>query len=165
MEQGTFSVTPGSASAVGLVGWLFAVLVVAGCSGHTRTYTTSPAEQRRVAAQFANALLRGDAPRASRLLVSDPDGSRAYLVRLNADPWKATQSVSVEAAGHARDAWTFRYVRRRTQNDGTFQTQRGDLAVLLRATAAGARVEYFVFSRVRTRFSTHHDSLLLPSNR
>jgi hypothetical protein len=61
--------------------------------------------------------------------------------------------------------WTFSYAGKRTHRDGRFETERGDLVVDVAPSAAGAGVRYFGFRNVRIRFSTHHDALLLPSNR
>ena len=143
-----------------LVAW-----VVAACGERAVVHPAPQAEQRRIAAEFAAALLHGDSPGASGFLVPDGDGSRGLLVELNTAPWQMTQRVSIQPSGRAGDSWRFHFVRRRTLKDGGFKTQRGSLVVFVRSTAAGAGIEYFVFSNVRTRFSTHHDSQLLPSNR
>ncbi len=123
------------------------------------------AVQRALAVRFASALLRGDGPRARNLLARDDDGSRVFLVEQAVTPWRSTQYVRIEPPSRAGDAWTFGFVRRRTEPDGRFQTQEGDIVVIVGPSAAAAGIEFFAFKYVRTRFSTHHDAQLLPSKR
>jgi len=42
---------------------------------------------------------------------------------------------------------------------------RGDIVIMVVASSVRAGVEFFVLRHGITRFGTHHDSLLLPSNR
>ena len=148
----------------GSIGCLLVALAASGCGG-TPTAKPSEAEQRNVAGRFASAVLRGDAAAASALLVRADDEALVSLVRRAAAPWR-TQHASIRLpARRAGSRWTFSYVGRRTQRDRTFATQRGDLAVVVAPSAAGAGVRFFAFIHVRTRFSTHHDAQLLPSKR
>ena len=125
----------------------------------------SQAVQRNVAGRFAAALLSGDAAGARALLVPTDDGALVFLVQQAVAP-SSTQQASIRLpARRAGKRWTFSYARRRTYSDGRFETQRGDLVVVIVPSAAGASVEFFAFRNVRTRFSTHHDSQLLPSKR
>lgn len=123
------------------------------------------AAQRAIAVRFASALLRGDGPSARKLLARDDDGSRLFLVEQAVTPWRSTQYVRIEPPSRAGDAWTFGYVRRRTEPDGRFQTQSGNLVVIVGPPTAAAGIEFFAFKYVLTRFSTHHDAQLLPSKR
>jgi hypothetical protein len=149
----------------GLIGCLLVAFAVSGCGGSTTTSMPSQKVQRDVAGRFAAALLRGDAAGARALLVPADDGALVFLVQQAVAPW-TTQHASIHLpARHVGNLWTFSYVRRRTHRDGRFETQRGDLVVVIAQSAAGANVEFFAFRNVRTRFSTHHDSQLLPSKR
>jgi hypothetical protein len=53
----------------------------------------------------------------------------------------------------------------RTFRGGRFETETGKLVVLIGASAAEARVSFFLLSHLRTRDSTHQDAELLPSKR
>jgi hypothetical protein len=149
----------------GLIGCLLVAFVASGCGGRTTVKTPSQAEQRDVAGHFAAAVLRGDAAGARALLVPADEAALVFLVQRAAAPWR-TQHASIRlparGTGHR---WTFSYAGRRTQRDGRFETQRGDIVVFVAPSAAGAGVEFFAFRHVRTLFSTHHDSQLLPSKR
>ena len=136
--------------------------------------TPPQAVQRNVAARFATALLVGDAAGARALLVPADDGALVFLVQQAVARWRTQQgSIQLRArrAGPcltgdvACKLWTVSYGRRRTHSDGRFEMERGELVVFIAPSAAGARVEFFAFRNVRTRFSTHHDSQLLPSKR
>ncbi len=158
----------------GLIGCLLVTVVVAGCGGGTTMKTPSQAVQRDVAGRFATALLVGDAARARALLVPADEGALVFLVQQAVARWR-TQQGSIQLRARrvgpclngdvACKRWTLSYGRRRTHGDGRFEVQRGDLVLFIAPSAAGARVEFFVFRNVRTRFSTHHDSQLLPSKR
>ena len=149
----------------GLIGCLLVAFAVSGCGARTTIKTPSQAVQRDVAGRFAAALLRGDAVGARVLLVPGDDGALAFLVQQAVAP-ASTQRASIRLpARRAGRRWTFSYARRRTYGDGRFERQSGDLLVFIAPSAAGASVEFFAFRNVRTRFSTHHDSQLLPSKR
>jgi hypothetical protein len=148
-----------------LIVFLLVVLAVSACGGETRHEPTSEAARRTVAERFAVALLRGDASAARALLAHPDEPALVFLVRLRAAPWR-TQHASVKApARRVPDGWTFGYAGRRTYRDGRFETETGDLVVLVAPSKVGARVRFFAFANVRTRFSTHHDAQLLPSKR
>ena len=157
-----------------LIGCLLVAFAVAGCGGRTPLQTPSEAAQRNVAARFATALLVGDTAGAHALLVPADDGARAFLVRQAVGRWRSTQGairLRARSAGPCLNGdaacklWTLSFGRRRSRSDGRFDVQRGEIVMFLVPSAAGARVEYFAFRNVRTRFSTHHDSQLLPSKR
>src|SRR5207247_10600942 len=87
------------------------------------------------------------------------------LVQRTAAPW-TNQRASIRLPGRRTGVrWTFSYAGRRTHRDGRFETERGDLVVFVAPSATGAGVRFFGFENVQTRFSTHHDAQLLPSNR
>lgn len=147
----------------GLLGCLLVALAASGCAG-TTTRATSPAVQRDVAVHFAAAVLRGDADRARAVLVGDRT-ALDFLLRRAAAPWRRQHASIRLPARHAGTHWTFSYAGRRTYGDGRFETERGDLLVVVAPSAAGVGVRFFAFENVRVRFSTHHDAQLLPSNR
>jgi hypothetical protein len=121
--------------------------------------------QRDVAERFAVAVFRGDAARARALLVAPDEAALVFLVRRAAAPWRRQHATVGLPARRTGEHWTFSYAGKRTHRDGRFETERGDLVVDVAPSAAGAGVRYFGFRNVRIRFSTHHDALLLPSNR
>jgi hypothetical protein len=148
-----------------LIGCLLVAFAVSGCGGKTTVKTPSEAVQRTVAGHFADAVLRGDAARARALLVRTDDGTLAALVEWAAAPWR-TQHASIRLpARRTGNRWTVGYAGRRTQRDGRFETRSGDLVVVVASSGAGAGVQSFIVTHVQSRFSTHHDSQLLPSKR
>jgi len=150
---------------VAMTGCLLVVLVVSACVGRTTTSAPSGEAQRDVAARFASAVLRGDAAGARALLVGADEAALAFLVRRAAAPWRSQHASIRFAARRAGNRWTFSYAGTRTHSDGRFETEKGNLVVLVAASRAGAGVRFFGFENVRTRFSTHHDARLLPSKR
>ncbi len=149
----------------GAIGCLLVALAASGCGGTTTLRTPSEVVQRNVAGRFAAAVLRGDAAGARALLVRADEAALVFLVQRAAAPWRIQHASIRLPARRTGKHWTFSYVGRRTQSDGRFETQRGDLVVVVAPSAAGGGVQFFAFRHVRTRFSTHHDSQLLPSNR
>jgi hypothetical protein len=149
----------------GLSGCLLVALVVSGCGGKATVKTPSQAVQRDVAGRFAAALLRGDAAGARALLVPGADGALGFLVQQAVAPWRAQRASFQLPARRAGIYWAVSFARGRGNKDGTFERQRGELVVSVAASAAGAGVAFFEFENVRTRFSTHRDSQLLPSKR
>lgn len=143
---------------------LLIALAAAGCGGAARS-APSQTLQRDVAARFAAAVFRGDAARARALLVAPDEAALVFLVRRAAAPWRRQHASIRPPARRTGKEWTFRYAGRRTHPDGTFEMERGDLVVDVAPSSAGAGVRFFGFRNVRVRFGTHHDSLLLPSNR
>ena len=127
--------------------------------------TTSLAVQRDVAGRFAAAVLRGDAAGARALLVRVDEAALVFLVQRAARPWRIQHASIRLPARRTGSGWSVSYAGRRTQSDGRFETERGELVVFVVQSAAGAGVRFFVLSHVRTRYSTHHDAQLLPSNR
>ena len=149
----------------GPIGLLLVALAVSGCGGTTSLKTPSTAVQRAVAGRFAAAVLRGDAAGARALLVGGDRAALVFLVQRAAAPWR-NQRASIRLPGRRTGVrWTFSYAGRRTHRDGRFETERGDLVVFVAPSATGAGVRFFGFENVQTRFSTHHDAQLLPSNR
>jgi hypothetical protein len=144
---------------------LLAALAVCGCGGTT---TKSPSEtmQRGVASRFAAALFRGDGAAARALLVrKDDDGALAFLVQRAAAPWKSLHASLRPRPRRAGNQWLFGYSGTHTHRDGRFERESGELVVFVVPTGTGAGVRFFAFKDVRRRFSTHHDAVLLPSNR
>lgn len=144
---------------------LLLVLAVSGCGGASTASAPPATVQRHVAERFAGAVFRGDAARARALLVSPGEAALVFLVQRAAAPWRRQHASVRLPASRIGEEWTFRYAGKRTHPDGTFETERGDLVVDVVPSAAGAGVHFFGFRNVRIRFSTHHDALLLPSNR
>src|SRR5581483_3991317 len=138
--------------------------LAAGCGGATASGPASPAARRAVAERFAAAVLHGDAAAARALLPSSGDGALAALVRRAAAPWKGQRASLRLPARRSGDRWLVRYAGTRTQAGGAFERETGELVVVVDDAAAPA-VRYFAFTRVRSRFGTHHDSQLLPSRR
>jgi len=146
----------------GLIACLVLVTALSGCGG---TETPSDAAQRTLAGRFATALFQGDAVSARSFLVGRDEPALDFLVSRATARWRR-EHASVDLPARRRSSrWVVRYSGRRTFSDGRFETESGDLIVLVAPSAAGARVRFFAFSNVRTRFSTHHDSQLLPSKR
>jgi hypothetical protein len=124
----------------------------------------SVAAQREVAQRFAEAMLRGNAGDAAALLLHADDTALASFATHAAAPWKAHPG-SFRPGVRAGRRWIFRYTGTRTHGDGRFEQVRGDLVVVVAASSKGAGIEFFAFRNEHVRFSTHHDSVLLPSNR
>ena len=127
--------------------------------------TPSNAVQRAVAGRFADAVLRGDAAGARALLVQTHDGALATMVDRTAAPWRVQHASIRPPARHTGTQWTFRYRGRRALRDGRFETQSGDLIVVVAGSGSGAGVQFFSATHVMRLFSTHHDSQLSPSKR
>ena len=150
---------------VASIGCLLVATAVSACGGSTSTPKPSQSEERAVAGRFASALLRGDADSARALLVKPDKPALVVLVRQAAARWEK-QDVSFRLpARHLGDNWTVSYTGMRTYRGGRFKTETGKLVVLIGASAAEARVSFFLLSHLRTRDSTHQDAELLPSKR
>jgi hypothetical protein len=121
--------------------------------------------QRTLAERFGAALFRGDAVGTRALLLRQDEPALVFLVRRATARWRQQHASIRLPARRGRDRWELRYAGRRTYRDGRFETETGDLVVLVAPSAAGARVRFFAFVHVSTRFSTHHDAQLLPSKR
>jgi hypothetical protein len=148
-----------------LTGCLSVGLALSGCGGNSAMTMPSEAAQRTVARHFAAALLRGDTAGARALLLRSDEDALVYLVRQAAAPWRTDHASIQLAPRRTGDRWTVRYAGTRSYRDGRFERERGDILVFVAPSAAGARVQFFVFTHVRTRFSTHHDAQLPPSKR
>jgi hypothetical protein len=139
--------------------------IISGCGGDAPAREPSVAAKRNVAMRFAEAIFAGHADTAIGLLVHPDDATLDSRAELAAAPWRRHHGkVHLPALRHG-DNWTFRFTGTHTHRDGRFERIRGDFAVLIATSPSGARVEYFAFLDETTRYSTHHDSVLLPSNR
>ena len=149
----------------GSIGCLLIALAVSRCGGDTAVKPPVQKTQRNIAGRFAAAVLGGDIAGARALLLRPDQAALVFLVRQAAAPWK-TEHASIQLpARRTGGRWTVSYAGTRSYRDGRFETESGDLIVLVAPSTAGGRVRFFLFSHVRTRFSTHHDAQLLPSNR
>jgi hypothetical protein len=149
----------------GLITCLVLVAALSACGGRDALTMPSEAAQRTLAERFGAALFRGDSAGARALLVRRDEPALVFLVRRTTERWRRHQASVDLPARRRGDRWELRYAGRRTYRDGRFETETGDLVVLVAPSAMGARVRFFGFANVRTRFSTHHDAQLLPSKR
>jgi hypothetical protein len=146
----------------GLALLLAACAAASGCGSASEP---SIAVQRQVAGQFAEAVFRGQAATAVGLLADRRDAPLIWLTRRAARPWEGSHA-SVHLPGRrAGRSWVFRYSGTRTHGDGSFEQVRGDIVVAVVASSGHAGVESFALPHPTVRFGTHHDSVLLPSNR
>jgi hypothetical protein len=141
------------------------VAALSACGGKDTPTPPSETAQRTLAERFAAAVLHGDETAARALLVRRDEPALVFLVRRTTARWRTHQaSIDLPARRHGY-RWEVRYSGKRTYPDGRFERETGDLVVLVSPSTAGARVRFFGFANVRTRFSTHHDAQLLPSKR
>jgi hypothetical protein len=139
--------------------------VASACGTVASSPRPSPAERADVARRFAEAIFRGNAPAAVALLVHSDDKALTSFVARAAAPWRA-QHGSIRLPGSRSGArWTFGYVGTHAHANGTFVQIRGDIAVTVGGSRGAAGVELFMIRKDHVRFATHHDSVLLPSNR
>jgi hypothetical protein len=141
--------------------------IAAGCGGSASTSAkqTSVAARRDVAQRFAEAILRGKADTAITLLVHPDDPALRWMTTNAATPWKtqhAAVRLSVKQSGRS---WVFGYAGTHRHRDGRFEEVRGDIVVVVASSPKGSGVEFFTFRNTNVQFKTHHDSVLLPSNR
>jgi hypothetical protein len=128
------------------------------------TKEPSAAARLDVARRFADAIFRGNTTATVSLLVHPDDPGLSRMAQRAAAPWKAHHAV-VRLSGKRPDGgWVFDYVGRHPRSDGAFEDVRGSIVVVVAASPKGAGVEFFTL-RQEVRFRTHHDSLLLPSDR
>jgi hypothetical protein len=151
--------------ASGLIACVVLVAALPGCGGHDAPALPSEPEQQLLAERFGALLFRGDAAGARALLLRRDEPALIFLVRRATARWRGRQASIERPARRRGDRWHLGYTGRRTYRDGRFETETGDLVVLLAPSTAGARVRFFAFADVRRRFSTHHDAQLLPSKR
>ena len=149
-------------------GCAVAALSATACGG-SRSPAPTPAPsagaQQAVAGRFAVALRRGDVARARVLLVRPNEPALVFLVRRVASRWRGLHVSLALPPRRAGRHWVTRFSGARTFRDGRFERESGDLVLLVGASPTGARVTYLLLSHLRTSFSTHHDSALLPSKR
>jgi hypothetical protein len=149
--------------------WLIACLVLVAalpaCGGDDTPASPSEPAQQQLAERFGAALFRGDTAGARALLLHRDEPAVVFLVRSATARWRGHHASIERPARRRGDRWHVGYKGRRTYRDGRFETETGDLVVLVAPSAAGARVRFFAFADVRRRFSTHHDAQLLPSKR
>jgi hypothetical protein len=145
---------------------LLALLALAGCGGTGSPSDPPVSAQRDVAQRFARAILSGRAHAAVTLLVHPGDDGLSRQAASAAAPWKAGPATIRFPGTHRGNHWTFRYAGTHNHRDGRFEQVRGDLVVVVAGSRKGAAaVEFFALIHETKRFSTHHDSVLLPSNR
>src|SRR5262245_54420632 len=125
----------------------------------------SIADRQDVAQRFARAIFLGNARAAVALLVDPRDRALSSFVASSAAPWEA-QHGSLRLPGkRSGSRWIFGYGGTHTHANGTFQQVQGDIAVTVGSSRGAPVVELFMIRKNRVRYGTHHDSLLLPSNR
>jgi hypothetical protein len=153
-------------SSKALVVLLLAVCcVTSGCRGSSSAKEPSVAGARDVAQRFSEAIFRGEADEAVALLVHPDDEALSWLATRAAAPWKARQGDVRFSGRRSGSRWIFGYVGTRAHRDGRFEEVRGDILVVVAASSGGVGVKFFTLRKGEVRFSTHHDSVLLPSNR
>jgi hypothetical protein len=144
---------------------LVIVAIAAGCGGRASGEEPSVGAQRDVARQFAEAVFRGQADVAVRLLVDPHDPALSWLAKRAARPWKRHHATVRLPGRRIGRRWILRYAATRVHTDGSFEQVRGDIVIVVGGSKRRTGVEFFVLRHGVTRFGTHHDSLLLPSNR
>jgi hypothetical protein len=149
-------------------GCVLAALSASACGG-SRSSAPAPAPsaaaEQAVAGRFAVALRRGDVAHARSLLVQPDEPALVFLIRRVASRWRGLHVSLALPPRRAAQHWITRFSGARTFRDGRFERESGDLVLLLGPSPTGARVTYFLLAHLRTSFSTHHDSALLPSKR
>jgi hypothetical protein len=148
---------------LGLV--VVACFVANGCGGSASATHTSVAAQRDVAQRFAEAIVHGNAGAATTLLVRPDGGDLSSLVTRYADPWKARHATVSLPGRRAGRQWIFGFAGTHTHRDGSFERLRGHILVVVMASSKRPRVSFFAYRNDHVRFGTHHDSVLMPSNR
>jgi hypothetical protein len=146
---------------------LCACCVAAGCGQSARTPVKEPsvAARRDVAQRFAEAIFRGNADAAILLLVHSDDPALSGMTTSAAAPWK-THHAAVRLPGtRSGRSWVFGYAGTHPQRNGGFEEVRGDIVVVVAPSPRGSGVEFFTLRHKDVQFRTHHDSVLLPSNR
>jgi hypothetical protein len=139
--------------------------VAAGCGGKASSTHASVAAQRDVARRFAEAIFQGNAGAATALLVRADGGGLSSLVTRAASPWKARHGTVSLPGRRTGQRWIFGFAGTHTHKDGRFERLRGHILVVVKAASKRPRVSFFAYRNDHVRFSTHHDSVLMPSNR
>ena len=130
------------------------------------SHEPSVGAQRAVAGQFAAAIFRGRTAAAIGLLEQPRDPGLIWLTKRAARRWKSGHAAIIHLPGRrAGRTWVFGYAGTHTRRDGSFEQVRGDIVVAVAASPGRAGVESFALPHPTIRFGTHHDSVLLPSNR
>ena len=138
--------------------------VASGCGGHSGGEPSIGAQQE-LARHFAEAIFRGETRAAVGLLVEPRDPALTWLTRRAARPWQASHA-SVRLPGRrAGHSWVFGYAGTRAHRDGSFEEVRGEIVIAVAGSSGRSGVESFALPHPTIRFGTHHDSVLLPSNR
>jgi hypothetical protein len=135
------------------------------CGGNTSPTEASVAAQRDVAQRFAEAIFHGNAGAATALLVKPDGGDLSSLVTRAAAPWKARHGTVSLPGRRSGQRWIFGFAGTHTHKDGRFERLRGHILVVVKAPSSRPRVSFFAYRNDHVLFSTHHDSVLLPSNR
>jgi len=135
-----------------------------GCSGYDAPGAPLTA-QRDIAQRFARSIVRGNAGAAEALLVDPRPAGLSWLVTRSAARWKAHHGTVHLPGQRAGDRWTFGFAGTHTHQDGRFERLRGHILVILEASSQRPRVTFFAYRTDAVKFSTHHDSVLMPSNR
>ena len=141
--------------AAALVGVL---ALVAGC-GTRATVPRPPVDRVEVAKRFASAIFRGDVGAAVALL--DSRQALSASVRRAAARWKPHHARERLIAKQPAGRFVFEFSGTHRHPDGRFEIERGEFVVVV----GSALVEAFTFRHTVTKFKTHHDSQLLPSDR
>jgi hypothetical protein len=135
-----------------------------GCGGHAAPSAPLTA-QRDVAQRFARAIFHGNAGAAHALLADPRAAGLSWLVTRSADGWRAHHGTVRLPGQRAGARWTFGFAGTRTHKDGRFERLRGHILVVVEASSQRPGVTFFAYRMDAVRFSTHHDSVLMPSNR
>ena len=145
---------------------MLAVCCAAPGCGDGASATQAPiAAQRDAAQRFAQSILSGKADAAEALLAKRDDAAQSWMVARAAAPWRA-RGASVRLPGERSGLrWIFHFAGTHTHDDGSFERIRGAILVVLADSSERAAVDFFLVKNEQVRFSTHHDSMLLPSNR
>jgi hypothetical protein len=148
-----------------LVLLLTACSITSGCRGSAAADEPSTADGRDVAQRFAEAIFDGEGDAAVALLVDPDEEPLSSFAARAAAPWKARHGVVRLREMRSARRWIFRFAGTRAHGDGRFEKVRGDILVVVAGSSRGIGVTFFSLRTHDVRFSTHHDALLLPSNR
>jgi hypothetical protein len=118
-----------------------------------------------VAERFTVAVFRGEVGAAVALLVHPVDPTLSARVATIAMPWKRRHATVRLPGSHRGEHWRFSFAGTHTHPDGRFERVRGDFDVVVVPSENRAAVEFFGFLDETTQYGSHHDSVLMPSNR